>query len=138
MDPSRRFPITASPDPLTRNKQKVALCDLMFNGDRPAETIERYAGERYIQHNPHVEDGKEGFIRYFERMAREYPGKRVEFRRVLAEGNFVVLHRRQVWPGDHEYAGIDISRLDDGGRVVEHWDAPQVIPGTSKNGNGMF
>ena len=113
---------------LEQNKENArAFYSLMFNDCKPHEAIER-----------HVGDGKEALIEYFKRMNAEFPGKKVHFKRVIAEGNYVVLHCHQEWPGDQDYAGIDIFRFDDDGKIVEHWDVLQVVPKTSANDNTMF
>jgi len=50
----------------------------------------------------------------------------------------IVLDCHQIWPDDRAYAGIDIFRLDDQGKIIEHWDVLQEMPTASAHENGMF
>lgn len=126
-------------DQLQKNKETaMAFYDMMFNQCDPVRAVELYVGKEYIQHNPHVADGIQAFIDYFLKMAAEFPDKKVHFKRAIAEGNLVVLHCYQEWPGDDDYAGIDIFRMDENGKVVEHWDVLQIIPEEQKHSNTMF
>ncbi len=121
-----------------KNKRNaIEFYRMAYNGS-PTEAIEKYVGKQYIQHNPDVEDGKQGFISYFEKMYREYPEKSIEFVRCIGEGNLVALHTHQTWPGNDEYVTMDFFRFDNNGKIIEHWDAIQQIPKNSKNDNTMY
>lgn len=123
---------------LENNKANaIEFYKMAYNGE-PRKAVELFVGNEYIQHNPLVGDGKEPFIEYFEKMAKDYPNKSIEFIRSVAEGNIVALHTHQIWPGNDEYVTMDFFRFDDEGKIVEHWDSMQQIPETSANGNTMY
>jgi predicted SnoaL-like aldol condensation-catalyzing enzyme len=115
----------------------VAFYKMAYEGN-PRKAVELYVGKEYIQHNPDVENGIEGFIEYFERMHDQYEHKTIEFVRIVAEGDLVALHTHQVWPGGQEYVTMDFFRFDEHGKIVEHWDAIQKIPEILKSGNTMY
>jgi len=118
-------------------KNAVAFYRAAYEGD-PKTAISKYVGDQYIQHNPDVEDGLNGFIEYFERMAKEYPDKSIEFVRCIGERDLVALHTHQTWPGNDQYVTMDFFRFDANGKICEHWDAIQQIPENSANNNTMY
>ena len=123
---------------LEENKNNsIAFYKTAYEGN-PRNAIEKYVGNEYIQHNPDVADGTQGFIEYFERMHIEYPDKSIEFVRCIAEGDLVALHTHQTWPGNDEYVTMDFFRFDENGKICEHWDSIKQIPKISANPNKMY
>ncbi len=88
------------------NNNAIAFYRTAYLGE-PRKAVESYVGAEYIQHNPLVADGKQAFIDYFEEMAKDYPDKKIEFVRAVAEGDLVALHTHQTWPGNEQYVTMD-------------------------------
>ncbi|WP_414158130.1 nuclear transport factor 2 family protein [Pseudomonas sp. BNK-45] len=111
---------------------QLALNDKDFAAARP------YLGAHYIQHNPAVADGIEGFRTFIEFLKQHYPQSQSEIKRLFVDGDFVIVHVRNTGrePGVVKSI-IDIYRLEQG-KIVEHWDTSQVLPDQAANANGAF
>ena len=103
------------------------------------EAARKYIGDRYVQHNPGAADGIEGFKAFLGFLREKRPNYHSDIKRAFADGDYVILHVHAVRePGTRGNAIMDIFRLDDKGKVVEHWDVVQPIPETAQNDNTMF
>jgi predicted SnoaL-like aldol condensation-catalyzing enzyme len=121
------------------NKKNVVEFYNAALNEKDFEKASKYLGATYIQHNPVAADGPEGLKGFIAFLRDKFPNNKSEIKRVLAEGNYVIVHVHAVRePGTRGNAIIDIFRLDDNGKVVEHWDAVQPIPEKAANNNGMF
>lgn len=102
------------------------------------EVVDRYVRPDYIQHNPLAPDGAETLKNLGVSVHQQFPDFRYDIRRVISEGDLVLLHSNVVaTPGARGQAVFDIFRFQ-GGRIAEHWDVGQDVPATSANGNDMF
>ncbi len=101
------------------------------------EVVAKYAGPYYRQHNPTAGDGADPFIAFVRGFVKAFPSLRFDFKRLVAEGDLVVVHSHLVRkPGDRGMAVMDIFRLENG-KIVEHWDVLQETPEPLAN-NTMF
>lgn len=99
---------------------------------------DQYIGDRYIQHNPHVPDGKAPFVNYFTGYFKENPQAKSIIKRAVAEGDLVFLHvHSKQNEQDRGVAIVDIFKVENG-KIVEHWDVQQNVPEPSANTNTMF
>lgn len=93
----------------------------------------------YLQHNPDVADGLDGFGAAMAAMAEQ--GMSMTYSKVhkiIGEGNFVLTMSEGAL-GDAPMAFYDLFRLEDG-LIVEHWDviAPMPGPDAKNNDAGKF
>ncbi|HDZ05986.1 MAG TPA: hypothetical protein ENH58_13110 [Maribacter sp.] len=109
--------------------------------DHQMDKVPSYINPKeYVQHNPSVADGLEGFgaaMKYFAEngLVMEYDNLHM----VLGQGNFVLsVSEGKFGKGDHT-AYYDLFRLENG-LIVEHWDVIAAIPAKSewKNTNGKY
>jgi predicted SnoaL-like aldol condensation-catalyzing enzyme len=131
--------VTAAEDArLEANKKNVVEFYEKAINQKDFDAAAKYFGPRYIQHNPSAPDGIEGFKTFLAFLREKFPNSRSEIKRVLADGDYVILHVHAVRePGTRGAAIVDIFRLENG-KIVEHWDVRQEIPEKAANTNGMF
>lgn len=127
-------------DTAERNTRTVReFYDLAFNQRQPEEAVRKYVGAYYRQHNPKAGDGPAPFIGFVKWITGENPDLRVDFKRTIAQGNLVAIHSHMMpAAGARGTAVMDIFRLSDDGKIIEHWDVLQDVPEKAANSNTMF
>ena len=112
------------------SKQIVTeFVELFYGQTKVREAFTRYVKEDYIQHNPIADDGRDAAIAVLEKVRKEFPGTNVSVKRIIAEGDLVVVHSHGRRTEDDRGAAI----VD----IFEHWDVVQLIPEESLNGHSM-
>jgi len=125
-------------DKLDDNKKAVREFYEAAINQKDFAAASKYLGAKYTQHNPRAADGAEGLKGFLQFMKEKFPKSHSEIKRVLADGDYVILHVHAVRePGTLGQAIVDIFRLENG-KIVEHWDVVQDIPDKPANSNGMF
>jgi len=123
---------------MENNRQIVIDFYNQVTNDKNYEGAAKFLGPWYTQHNPTAADGAEGLKEYIQWLRDKFPAAHSEIKRIIAEGDYVILHVHSVLePDTRGLAIVDIFRLNDG-KIVEHWDVIQDIPEKSANSNGMF
>lgn len=124
----------SSDDRPRRNKALVleAMTSLFQRHD--ASAVERLYAADYIQHNPHIPQGRDALQALVAGLSPEVyyePGL------IVAEGDLVAIHGRIRGWAEAPQVVVDIFRVEDG-KLAEHWDVLQNEAPAAQGGVSMF
>ncbi|HFE67034.1 MAG TPA: META domain-containing protein, partial [Chloroflexi bacterium] len=126
-------------DKTEENKALVTdFCNNILIGGQAEKITDYISTEQYDQHNPHVEDGLEGFGKHLQEvMTSGQAAKYVKIHRIIGQGNFVVAYSHVQIAGE-DYAFFDLFRVKEG-KIVEHWDVQEkILPQEQWGNSGKF
>ncbi|NQE63619.1 nuclear transport factor 2 family protein [Caulobacter sp. RHG1] len=104
-----------------RNKALVLDAMTSLFQRRDASAVDRLYVADYVQHNPHIPQGRAALKALVEGLSADVwyePGL------ILAEGDFVAIHGRIRGWAPTPLVVVDLFRIE-GGRLAEHWDVLQ-------------
>ena len=122
---------------MNNKEAAVAFLQLASSGN-VAAAYERFVGAGFRHHNPFFEGTAQALMAGMTENARQNPGKILEIKHTVAEGEWVVIHSHvRQRPADLGAAGVHIFRFE-AGWIMELWDVGQPLPEKPSNHNGMF
>jgi predicted SnoaL-like aldol condensation-catalyzing enzyme len=121
-----------------KNKNRAMVLEAfntLFNR-RDYAAAESFWSPDYIQHSAHIEPGRDGLFNLVKRLP---PTLKYEPGKIVADGEFVIVHGRFSGFQAVSWIAADILRIKDG-LLVEHWDVIQdeATKEESKSGLPMF
>lgn len=122
-----------------KNKALVMKAYQELFGEHDLAALDRYWATPYIQHNPTMTDGIDSVKQMFEKYGlTKLPKQKVDFKRVIAEGDLVMLQVVQPKSDNSpETVIIDMFRVENG-KIAEHWDVTQAVPADAVNKRTMY
>ena len=115
----------------------ISFLKMASSGD-VREAYSKFVGPGFRHHNPFFEGSAETLMKAMEENARDNPGKTLDVKRAITEGDLVAVHSYvRLKPEDRGAAVVHLFRFEEG-RIVELWDVGQGVPEDSPNQFGMF
>ena len=123
----------------TENNKKVVelLCKSVFQ-NHDFSRLDEIMKDDYIQHNEDTPQGKSGFKQFFEQMFKAMPDFRYTIKRIIGEGDIVMMYSTTTathlgeWLGNKptgnklKFDVVDIFRMENG-KIAEHWDVADTL-----------
>lgn len=119
-------------------KEKAVSFLKMVASGEVREAYERYIDPDFRHHNPFFRGDADSLMLGMEENATKNPHKVFEVKRVIGEGDMIVVHSHvKQNPDDVGGAVVHIFRFHND-LIIELWDVGQPIPESTPNKNGIF